>query len=295
MAWSKKSKLDINGKVIKRKGLKVGIAFGGGALRGIGHLGAIKALEELGIEADYVAGTSVGSMVGALYCAGFSADEMTNMLKKLRVKDIKDSRLIWKPSNAENIEQVLANAFGKDLMFSELNKPLSIVAVDIKTGQEVRITSGSVAKASSGSCAVPGVFTPVEYEDMHLVDGGLHNTVPADVVRFMGADVVIAIEVNFSRGQGTDSLKLMDVIKSSLGIIMQANVEKKLEYADIVIKPQLQNFSSSKLGDIDAMAKAGYDAVMAHKEELIKLVTNKPRRKVKSLWQKLKVLHKTSM
>lgn len=285
----KKKTLDNDGKVIKRKGLKIGIAFGGGGARGVGHIGVIKALEELGIKADYVAGTSVGSMVGALYAAGYSSSQMIEELKKLRPKDIRDSKVIWKPSNSENIEQVLKNIFGKDLVFSELEIPLTIVAVDMKTGEEVDIKSGSVAKASSGSCAVPGVFSPVVYEDMHLVDGGLHNTVPADVVRFMGADKVIAIEVNRTRGQGTDSLKTLDVLKTSLGIMMQANVSPKLEYADIVIKPNLESYSSSKIGDIDSMIQEGYDMAMSHRDELIALSTNKPKKKVKSLWHKLTI------
>ncbi len=287
MSIFKKKIFDENGKVIKGKGVRLGIAFGGGGLRGIGHLGVIKALEELGVEADFVSGTSVGSMVGALYSAGYTADEMIKELKKLRTKDIRDSKLIWKPSNSENIEEVLKKIFEKDLVFSELKIPLTIVAVDVASGRQVNITSGSVAKASSGSCAVPGVFSPVIYNEMHLVDGGLTCTVPADVVREMGANAVLAIEVNRGRGQGTTSLKLLDVLKSSLGIIMQANVEKTLHYADVVLKPELENYSSSKLGDIDAMVKAGYDAVMQNKEQIIKLVTQKPRKKVGKLWQKL--------
>jgi len=291
MGWFGKNKLfDNNGKVIKRKGLKVGIAFGGGGTRGIGHIGVIKAFEELGISADFVSGTSAGSMVGALYCAGYSSSQMMEIIKKLRVKDIKNSKFIWKPSSSENIEQVLNKIFGKDLVFSELEIPLSVVAVNVKDGEEVHITSGSVARASAGSCAVPGIFTPIVYNDMHLVDGGLRNTVPADVVRHMGADIVFAIEVNRSRGQGTDSLKIIDVLKGSLGIIMQANVENKLEFADLVLKPNLESYKSSKLGDIEAMIQAGYDAVMSHKQEIIRLVTTKPKKKVKSLWTKLRKL-----
>lgn len=285
--FGKKKILDKNGKVIKRKGLKIGIAFGGGGTRGIGHIGVIKAFEELGIKADLVAGTSAGSLVGALYSAGYTSAQMIDILKGLKTKDIRNSKVIWKPSNSENIEEVLKKVFGKDLMFSELNNPLSIVAVDIKTGEETVITSGSVAKASSGSCAVPGIFSPVVYGDKHLVDGGLHNTVPADVVRFMGADVVIAVEVNRARGQGTDSLKILDVLKVSLGIMMQANVSQKLEYADLVIKPGLESYSSIKLKGIDEMIQEGYDMAMSHKEELIKLATQKPRKKIKTLWSKL--------
>lgn len=283
----KKKTIDEQGKVIKRKGLKIGVAFGGGGARGIGHIGVIKAFEELGIKADMVAGTSAGSLVASLYASGFTSSQMLEALKKLRPKDIRDSKFIWKPSNSENIEQVMKNMLGKDMVFSELQMPLTIVAVDIKTGDEKHITSGSIARASSGSCAVPGIFSPVVYEDMHLVDGGLQNNVPADVVRFMGADKVIAVEVNRARGNGTSSLKTLDVLKASLGIMMQANVSPKLEYADIIIKPNLESYSSSKLGDIDAMVQEGYEMAMSHKDELIALATIKPKKKVKTLWHKL--------
>jgi len=284
--WKKEKKEKVH-KIKVHKKVNVGIAFGGGGARGVGHIGAIKALEELGIKANYVAGTSVGSMVGALYSAGYSYNDIIAHLKKLRAKDIRDSKLIWKPSNSENIEQLLVKIFEKDLMFSELKTPLSIVAVNIKEGEEVRITSGSVAKASSGSCAVPGIFSPVVYNDMHLVDGGLMNNVPADVVRDMGADVVIAIDVNPTRGEGTDSLKLVDVLKGSLGIIMQANVREKLKFADVVIKPNLARFSSSKIDNIEEMISEGYNAVMSQKDELKKVLSKKPKRKVKSLWEQL--------
>lgn len=283
----KKKRIDKNGKVIKRKGLKLGLAFGGGGARGISHIGVVKALEELGIQADFVAGTSAGSLVGGLYCAGFTSSQMIDELKKLRVRDIRDSKLIWKPSNSENIEQVLKNFMGRDIVFSELQTPLTVVAVNMKKGEQVNIDSGSVAKAISGSCAVPWVFSPVQYNDMNLVDGGLMDNVPADVVRFMGADIVIAIEVNQRRGAGTDSLKIMDVLKESVGIMMQTNVTKSLTYADLVLKPNMTDFSSSRLGDIEEMVKRGYDIVMANKDEIIKLVSEKPKKKVKSLWDRL--------
>lgn len=282
-------------KITVHKKVKIGFAFGGGALRGIGYIGIIKAFEELGIKADYVAGTSVGSIFGALYAAGISSTQMLEEINKLKVKDIRDSKVIWKPSKPENIEEVLKKVFQKDLMFSELNIPLAIVAVNIKEGEEVVIKSGSVAKASSGSCAVPGVFSPVVYEDMHLVDGGLQNNIPADVVREMGANVVIAIDVNKSRGKGTDSLKIMDVLKASLGIIMQANVENKLEDADVVLLPELDKFSASKLGEIEPMVQAGYDVVMNNKDKIIKAISSPPRVKLHKLANKLKKAREKSL
>lgn len=278
-----------NKPFVKNKKVKLGFALGGGALRGIGYIGVFRALEELNIKPDFIAGTSVGSIFGALLANGMTSDQMLDEMKKLKYRDIKNSRLIWKPSNAENIEEVLKKVFEKDLMFSELKTPLAVVAVDVKTGKEVVIKSGSVAKASSGSCALPGIFTPVVYDEMHLMDGGLKNVVPADVVRDMGANVVIAFDVNRTRGIGTDSLKIIDVLKASLGIIMQANVEKKLEDADLVLMPNLDRFSASKLGDIDAMIQAGYDVIMNNKDKILKLLSSRPKLKIHRMAKKLRL------
>lgn len=275
-----------NKKYEKHKKVKLGFAFGGGALRGLGYIGVFKAFEELNIKPDFIAGTSVGSIFGALLSSGFTSDRILEELKDLRFRDIKNSRVIWKPSDSENIEEMLKKVFEKDTMFSELEIPLSVVAVDIRTGKEVVITSGSVAKASSGSCALPGIFTPVVYDEMHLVDGGLKNVVPADVVRDMGANVVIAFDVNRTRGNGTESLKIIDVLKGSLGIIMQANVEKKLEDADLILMPNLDRFSASKIGDIEAMIQEGYDVVMNNKDKILKLISTKPRLKIYKLNRK---------
>lgn len=284
--FRKKKNID---KVEKNKKVKLGVALGGGALRGLGYIGVFKAFEELGIEPDFIAGTSVGSIFGALLANKMTSEQVLEELKDLRFRDIKNSRVIWKPSESENIEEMLKKAFGKDLMFSELKTPLAVVAVDIRTGNEVVITSGSVAKASSGSCALPGIFTPVVYDEMHLVDGGLKNVVPADVVREMGANVVIAFDVNRTRGNGTDSLKIVDVLKSSLGIIMHANVEKKLEDADLILTPNLDRFSASKVGDIDEMIKEGYDVVMNNKDAIFKLLSSKPKLKVYKLAKKYRI------
>ncbi|MBQ7466562.1 MAG: patatin-like phospholipase family protein [Clostridia bacterium] len=282
-----RKKFDSSGKIIVNKKVRLGVAFGGGGLRGIGHIGVIKAFEELGVKPDFTAGTSAGSIVGALYAAGFTSAQMLEEVKKLRVRDIKNSFFIWCPSDSENIESMLKKIFQKDLMFSELKIPFTVVATDIRKGIEVEIKGGSVAKACSGSSAVPGIFKPVEYEDMHLVDGGLKNNVPADVVRNMGANVVFAIDVNRGRGHGIESMKTLDVLRASLGMVMQANVQKRLEFADLLILPGLEMFSSSKIGDIDAMVQAGYDAVMSQKDLIVRYLTERPAFKITRLSRKL--------
>ncbi len=263
---------------ISRK-TKLGLALGGGGCRGIGHIGAIKAFEELGIKFDYVAGTSAGSIVGSLYALGKTADEMIEIAKTLRKKDITGGSIPFiKPAKSEKLEETLNKIYGDIMVFSELKVPLTVVCTDLRTGKEADFDYGNVAKVVSGSCSVPGVFTPVVHEGMHLVDGGLRNNVPVDVVKKMGANVVFAIDVNHLRGTGTQSLSTVSVLSSTIGIMMQSKIDKTLEMADLIFEPSLETFSPLKLDGIDEMIQIGYDTVMANKDKIIKMLKLNPKR-----------------
>ena len=275
-SWFKRKKYEM---LVKHKKVKLGVAFGGGGARGIAYIGVLKAFEELGVKIDYISGTSIGSIAGAVIAFGKDSAFLADAVKTIKMKEIRNSKLIWKPSKAQNIENILLKFFGKDIMFSELQIPFKAVCTDIKSGKEVHIDAGSVAKAVSGSCAVPGVFTPVEYGDMNLVDGMLTNNVPADVVRNMGANIIFAIDLHESRGAGTESTKLFPVLSSSLGVLLQTNVDAKLKFADLVITPNLERFKATKLEEIDAMIDEGYKSVMDRKEEIIKILSKKPKKR----------------
>ena len=149
---------------------------------------------------------------------------------------------------------------------------------NLKTGKEVDFDYGNVAKVVSGSCAVPGIFSPVPYEGMHLIDGGLRNNVPADVVKDMGANVVFAIDVNHLRGSGTDSLSTISVLSSTIGIIMQSKIDKTMEVADLIFEPSLENFSPLKFEEIDKMIEIGYATVMDNKSKIIKMLGLNPKK-----------------
>lgn len=255
------------------KKTKLGLVLGGGGCRGIGHIGALKAFEELGIEFDYIAGTSAGSIVGSLYAFGKTASEIEEIAKTLKRNEITKGAIPFlKPAKTERLENLLNKIFGDLTVFSELKKPLSVVCTNLKNGKEVDFDYGNVAKVVSASCAVPGVFTPVVYENMHLVDGGLRNNVPVDVVRKMGANVVFAIDVNHLRGTGTSSLSTISVLSSTIGIMMQSKVDKTLEMADLIFEPALETFSPLKLENIDEMIKIGYDTIMANKDKILKML-----------------------
>ncbi len=259
----------------KNKKVKVGLAFGGGGARGFAHLGAIKAFEEYGLKFDYVSGTSAGSIVGALYSAGYTYEQMYKVATKLNVKDIRTSKLVFVPSKSDGIENVLKSELG-DINIEDLPIPFSAVAVDIITMDECVITKGNLAKACAGSCAVPGVFQPVVFGERHLCDGGLQNTIPADVPKLMGCDYVVAVDVNKSRNYGTESTKLLDVLSCTIRILMKGNVVKGYLYSDVMIKPETKRFKSTKKEGFLDMIDEGYKATIDVIPQIMQLFKQKP-------------------
>lgn len=278
MGWFFKKKKQED-KVQIHKKTKIGLVLGGGGCRGMGHIGALKAFEELGVEFDCIVGTSAGSMVASLYAFGKSATEIEQIAQGMTKKDVfKGAIPFVKPVKSDRIEKLMNGIFGDLTVFSEMRIPLTVVCTDLKTGKEIDFDYGNVAKVVSASCAVPGVFTPVVYEDMHLVDGGIRNNVPVDVVRKMGANVVFAIDVNRLRGTGTDSLSTIGVLSSLVGIMMQSKVDENLKNADLIFKPALEAFSPYKLEGVEEMIKIGYDTVMANKDKIIKMLGLNPKK-----------------
>lgn len=191
---------------------KIGLAFSGGGARGLAHIGVLKVLEQEGIPIDYLAGTSMGGLVAAAYAAGMSSDslerEALRMASTRRLLAMVDLSLPRRGLfEGQKIYEYLTGHLG-DRTFDDLQFPLTLVTVDLNAGQEVHLNQGRVADAVRATIAIPGVFTPVERDGQLLVDGGVLNNLPADVVRGMGADIVIAIDI-FSDGQGE-----LDLIQS---------------------------------------------------------------------------------
>ncbi len=254
---------------------KIGIAFGGGGARGFTHLGVIKAFEEFGIKFDFVSGTSAGSIAGAFYASGMKFDQMVHLAKSIDEKDIRTSKIPLIPSKTDGIENLMIATLG-DINIQDLPIPFAAVAVDIKSTKEVCIASGNLAKAVAGSCCVPGVFQPVIYEDMILCDGGLQNTIPADIPRFYNCDYVIAVDCNSERLYGTESTKVIDVLSCSIRILMKENAIKGYINSDIVIKPDTKRFRSTKTDGLEEMIEEGYKATVDMMPQIKRLLQSRP-------------------
>ncbi len=266
-----------------KKKIKIGVAFGGGGAKGVTHIGVIKAFQEFGLDFDYIAGTSVGSIMGAAYAGGVKYEDLLDIAKQLKTSDIRTSKLFFVPSKTEGIENMMKGVLG-DINIEDLKKPFSAVAVDIKSTKEVCISKGNLAKAVAGSCCVPGVFQPVTFGDYLLCDGGLQNTIPADILRHFGCDYVIAVDCNSTRTYGTESTKTLDVLACSIRILVKSNAIKGYMNADVTIASDTKKFKSTELQGIDEMVEIGYRSAVDMMPEIMKIFSGRyPKKKAKKL------------
>jgi NTE family protein len=229
---------------------KVGLALGGGAARGLAHIGVLEVLEEEGIAVDMIAGTSAGAAIGALYAQDKSARQIKEVAlnaswrRVVSLVDLTFSRSGF--IGGAKIKNLLKSIIG-DIEFSDLKIPMACVATDIGSGEEVVISKGSVLEGVRASISVPVIFTAVKWQDKYLVDGGLVNPVPVSTVREMGADFIIAVNVipdvgdRNQQAKGFKQPNIFNIMLQSLYITTYSAVRSSLEGADIVIEPHLKH------------------------------------------------------
>ena len=182
------------------------------------------------------------------------------------------------PSKTDGIESLMTDTLG-DIKVEDLKTPFSAVAVDIKTTKEVCISHGELSKAVAGSCCVPGIFQPVEFGDRLLCDGGLQNTIPANIPRYFGCDFVIAVDCNSTRTYGTDSTKVLDVLGCTIRTLMKSNAVKGYLCADVMIATDNKRFKSTELKGIDEMVEEGYRNAIDLMPQIIKIFQGRTRKK----------------
>lgn len=215
---------------------RVGLALGAGMARGLAHIGVLKVLEEAGIGVDCIAGTSMGSLVGALYACGLKLKMIIRLAQRISRRTWMDLTFPRRGLIAgERLESLLYMLTGRR-SFAELPLPLAVVAVDLIGGEKVVLEEGSVARAVRASCAVPGIFSPVAMGDRLLVDGGVLQRVPASVVRAMGADLVIAVDVGVNVGDYRIN-HIFDVLSRSIEIMSREIHQAQSEDADLLVTP----------------------------------------------------------
>ncbi|GED70300.1 esterase [Brevibacillus reuszeri] len=256
--------------VTKRKPI-VGLALGSGGARGFAHIGVLKALEAKGIEIDMLAGSSMGSLIAAVYANGIDPHMMGKLAQNLKRKHWLDLTVPTLGFVAgEKIKQLIRLlTHGKRI--EELNKPLAIVATDIESGERVVFRDGPVDQAVRASISIPGIFVPEKVGNRLLVDGGVIDRVPVTVIREMGADIVIAVDV----AQVDTPMKvssIFDVIAQTIDVMEREILRHRIIAADLVIRPDVGHYSSIAYSGVEEIMEQGERAGEAHAEHIQELI-----------------------
>ena len=225
-------------------GPRIALVLGGGGARGFAHVGAIRVLEEAGVPVALVVGTSVGSLVGALYASDPSASALERAAQGLGLDDFFDfalgPALLGRGlglASGERLEGFVRARLG-GARIEDLRLPYAAVATDLATGEPVVLHAGDAARAVRASCAIPGVFEPVELGERLLVDGSVARTLPVRIARELGADVVIAVDVSAVAVQGRPR-GFVEVFLRAVDLAAHAEVAQARREADVLVAPDV--------------------------------------------------------
>ena len=271
----------------------VGLVLSGGGARGFAHIGVLRVLEENRVPVDYVGGASMGALVGAMYSMGYSPEEMEALVGRLNwsellqparpIEDLsfrrkEDRRNIPTPvvlkgrindlklPNALNSGHEIGLLFDRVTLpyatvndFDNMPIPFRAVATDMVNGRSVTLESGSISRSLRATMSIPGVFAPVELNGSILSDGGLVNNIPTDVVKAMGADILLVVNIETQLADRESLESLLGVLFQTINIASADNSRRSLQQANLIIAPDLKGYSSADFGRFPEIIKLGYD------------------------------------
>ncbi len=259
----------------REKTKSVGIALGGGVVWGTAHIGVLEAIEEEGITINAIAGTSAGSIIASLYAFGISLKDIKAAAEKLRMSDIFKIRIPRMGlASTEGIGK-LVRSFLQDAVFEDAKIPLVVPATNLITGQPHPFTSGPVADAVMASSAIPGIFVPVRIENQVYVDGSLLADVPCQILKMNGTDFVIGVDLVDRETFKKEPTNIFDVIMKSIHIMINETRMERLQFADVVISPDVHDIGQFDFEKIPLLIRRGREAVSKH-IEFIKKSTAHP-------------------
>lgn len=238
---------------------KIGLALGGGGARGAAHIGVLHELEKQKVPIDLIVGTSSGSIIGAFYAYGLPLARIREIFSRMRLGSLLYFRfLITGIYSSKFIERSCGKYIG-DVDFSDLKIPMAAVATDLNSAESVILQEGLVKRAISASSAFPLYFTPVEMDGRLLIDGGVLSNVPVDAVRRLGAEIVIAVDLG-SVAISQERLNLTSILQRSADIMIRKMTDDSLSRADIVIKPEIEQFPVFDLKYFSEFVQRGKEA-----------------------------------
>lgn len=249
---------------------RIGLALGGGFARGLAHVGVLRVLHEEGIPIDFVAGTSVGAVIGAMYASGVSVKEMEELAALVRFRDFAR----WTVSRFGFCSNERMVPFLKKLLkvhrFEDLKVPLAVSTTDFLTGEAVTFTQGSLIETIRASCTYPGMFPPVNVNGRLLVDGLLAHPVPAQPLREMGAERVIAVYLSAHWVNRTGPRHMFDVVGQCFSIAQARMCDNWKQRTDVVIQPNVDGIAYDAFERAPELMRNGEIAARAHISEIRK-------------------------
>ncbi len=262
---------------------RIALVLGGGAARGFAHIGVIRTLEQEKIPIDMIVGTSVGSLIGAIYASDMNSFELEWTAFALEKDDVFDYALLSAITGMGPVKGDKLEAFVRNKVpianIENLKLPFAAVATDLNRGTRVVLDRGPVAKAVHASSAIPGVFSPVDFQGRLLVDGGVVDNIPIDVAREKGADIVIAVDIS-ENVTNFNITNVVDVMLQSVSIIMNENTKQKKKDADVLISPSVGNVAMLDFTQKKRCMQAGIEATQRAVPAI--------REKIEA-WEKMKV------
>jgi NTE family protein len=239
----------------ERAGL--GLALGGGFARGFAHLGVLQVLEQNRIPISFIAGTSVGSILGAAYASGAPLARIIATCRTLRFRDIARWRVSRLGLASNHRLGDLINQVFESRRFEDLQIPMAAVATDLANGEPVVFTHGNLCEAIRASCAFPGLFEPVQIGTRFLADGGLVAQVPTYAARELGAKHVVAVSVGVEDGQRGAPTNIFQVVCRAVSAAQKHQLEIWERHADLVLRPDVQSLSWDDFDRADEAIEAG--------------------------------------
>ncbi|UCG52189.1 MAG: patatin-like phospholipase family protein [Candidatus Latescibacterota bacterium] len=251
-------------------GLPIGVALSGGTAKAVAHIGALQALQESELPINRISGASGGSMVAVFFASGMSVQRMTEVASTLswgKLVKIRLSRL--GVISSKPIEEFVREQVG-DLEFSELNIPCSVIATDLATGERKAFESGDVARAVRASCTIPQIFLPVEIGDRYYVDGGFSEYLPIETLREKDEMFVIGVHLAHKVPMYGRPRNYLQLAIHITGLVARTNYVVSMRKADILIHPDMDDFSPFDFEPSERLVKAGYDATVRMIPDIVK-------------------------
>lgn len=257
--------------LLRRKNPKIGLALSGGSTRGAAHIGALMVLEREGIRPSFVAGTSAGALIGAAYCAGIPLEDLSRMFLSMKWPTL------LKPNfgrglalfDTSPMEEFIIKNIG-DCNFEDMKIPFACIACDIQTGERIVLNQGPMAQAVRASASIPGFFSPVPHNGRLLVDGGTVDNFPVQLVKEMGAEYIIGVNLSRSQTAMRPPSNALEVFTDMINIMQARSAVADASECNCYIRPDVLQYSSWSFTEADKLLDEGKKATEAALPQLKK-------------------------